>query len=366
MLLVMKKQGRPRVRVVVPAAVKDEVAARIKKENNARLRDRLRAVQMTFDGQHRYEDIARRVGRARSTIQLWIDRFIEGGIAGLLANKKAPGKASAMQTPKVQAELAAGLREGRWRTGPQLAVWLQQNHGIRLCATQMYYWLKKGGAVLKVPRPVHTKKDEAAAAAFKAGLFKALCDLALPAGSRVKVWVTDEARLGLNDPHRRCWALRGLRVVKPRQIEYEWCYVYSALDVVEGGSQFQLLPTVGLELTHGFLEQLVATDPTAFHVVIGDQAGFHFRPDDARVPERVRILPLPAYSPELNPVERLWDILKDAVCNRVYQGIEKLEDALCASLQSFIQDSQRVRSLVGDGWLHAQANATSRGFIPIL
>ena len=224
--------------------------------------------------------------------------------------------------------------------------------------------MKKAGAALKVPRPVHTKKDEAAAAAFKEGLFDALCALELPAGSRVKVWVTDEARVGLHDASRRCWALRGMRVVKPRQQEYEWSYVYGALEVVDGDSEFQLLPTVGLPLTHGFLKQIVASHPEAFHVVIGDQAGFHFRPGDERLPERVRIIPLPAYSPELNPVERLWDIVKDSLCNRVYKGIEALEDAACTALEPFIRNRQRVRSLVGDGWMHTQANATLTDFIP--
>ena len=80
----------------------------------------------------------------------------------------------------------------------------------------------------------------------------------------------------------------------------------------------------------------------------------------------IKHVTLPAYSPELNPVERLWDVIKDSLCNRVYKGIEALEDAACVALKLFIQDRQRVRSLVGDGWLHTQANATLTDFIPNL
>jgi len=58
--------------------------------------------------------------------------------------------------------------------------------------------------------------------------------------------------------------LRGVRVVKPRQLEYEWSYAYGALEVVDGDSGFQLLPTVGLPLTAGFLVQIAASDPEAF------------------------------------------------------------------------------------------------------
>lgn len=352
------KRGRPRIKISAPSEVKTELARRIKTERDALLRDRMRAVLLAFDGTRRYEDIARQLGRARSSVQLWLDAFIQGGVSGLLAREKAPGKASAMQAPEIQKAVAAGLREGRWRTGPQFAEWMRQTHGIELGATQVYYWLGKAAGVLKVPRPVHVKKDPAAAEAFKAHLFQNLCDLDLPAASRVKVWVLDEARIGLHERHRRCWGLRGVRVVKPCQQEYEWCYVYGALDVVEGGSQFQLMPTVGLDLTQAFLEQIAASDAQAQHVIIWDQAGFHHRAGDPRLPARVHVLPLPAYSPELNPPERLWDVIKDHLCNRVYHGIEALEDATCTALQPFIRNAARVLQVVGGGWLHLEANAS--------
>lgn len=352
------KRGRPRLKLTAPNEVKTELARLIKTERDALLRDRMRAVLLAFDGTRRYEDIARQLGRARSSVQLWLDAFVQGGIRVLLEREKQPGKASAMQKPAIQQAVAAGLREGRWRTGPQFAAWLHQTHGIKLCATQVYYWLGKAAGALKVPRPVHMKKDPVAAESFKAHLFGKLCDLGLPAGSRVKVWVLDEARLGLHEPHRRCWGLRGVRVVKPCQQEYQWCYVYGALEVLEGGSQFQVMPTVGLDLTHAFLEQIAASDPQAQHVIIWDQAGFHHRAGDPRLPPRVHVLPLPAYSPELNPPERLWDVIKDHLCNRVYQGIEALEDATCAALEPFIRNGSRVLQLIGDGWLRLAVNAS--------
>ena len=112
------KTGRPRIKISATDSVKAEIGRRIKKESNALLRDRLRAVQLAFDGTRRYEDIARQVGRARSSVQLWIETFSTEGLDGLVSRKKAPGKASALQEAAVQADIAQGLREGRWRTGP--------------------------------------------------------------------------------------------------------------------------------------------------------------------------------------------------------------------------------------------------------
>jgi transposase len=354
----MNKRGRPRLKLAVSEAQRAELIQGVRAERDALFRDRMRAVLLATEGTRRVVDIAAQVGRATSAVERWLDAFVKGGVTALRQRRRAPGRRSAMQRPAVQAELAAGLREGRWRTGPQLAAWLRETHGIGLRKTQWYYWLGKCGGALKVPRPVHTKKDAAAAAAFQAHLFERLVALNLPAGRRVRVWVQDEARIGLHDPPRRCWGLRGVRVVKPRQQEYEWCYVCGALEVVSGAAEFRLLPTVGLELTQGFLEQIAASDPDAHHVIIWDQAGFHFRPGDPRVPPRIHLLPLPPYSPELNPAEKLWDVLKDVLCNRVYAGIAALEQAACDALQPFLREAERVRALVGHGWLHLQANAS--------
>ena len=97
--------------------------------------------------------------------------------------------------------------------------------------------------------------------------------------------------------------------------------------------------------------------PGAHAVLLLDQAGWHGSAE-LLVPPNITLMPLPPRCPELNPVERLWDILKDELCNRVYDGICALEDAACQALQPFIREAHRVRSLVGDGWLHAQANAS--------
>ena len=62
------------------------------------------------------------------------------------------------------------------------------------------------------------------------------------------------------------------------------------------------LPTLSLQLSQLFLKQLVATEPEAIHVVIWDKAGFHLDDKHHQLPEQTRLLPLPAYCPELNPM----------------------------------------------------------------
>jgi len=132
------------------------------------------------------------------------------------------------------------------------------------------------------------------------------------------------------------------------------------LEAVEECVEFLHLPTVNLDCNQLFLEQLRSSDPQAHLVVIVDQVGFRLREGDALLTEGVHIVPLPPYSPELNPCERLWDVLKatEGFSNGLFESIENLRKALRPSLQRFWDDAQAVLSLIGRPWLQSQANAT--------
>jgi transposase len=136
----------------------------------------------------------------------------------------------------------------------------------------------------------------------------------------------------------------------------KWEYVYGALEVLEGDAQFRFMPSVNLDFSHDFLQQIAASDPWAEPVVIWDQAGFHPRAGNTGLPERIHLLPLPPYSPELNPIEGLWDQVQDVTCNQRYESLDALEETLTAALRPFWETPSRVLSLIHH-WLHAQANA---------
>jgi len=354
----MKKLGRPKLRLVLDEATHKDVDRRYEETTDVRERERLQAVRLAASGHYTYAEISRIVDRSTTTLQTWFDKLDAGGVDGLLERKTSDGRPSVMDDPKVQRALRRGLRKGRWMSEPQLADWLERRYGIRLKPRCLYYWLGKLAGALKVPRPVHIKKDKAAAAGFKEHLVEKLKALKLPEGRRVRVWVADECRYGLHSFTRRCWGLRGVRVVKRVQQKYQWGYVYGALEVVEGGAQFRFMPSVNLDFSRDFLAQLAASDPDAGHVVIWDGAGFHHKPGDGRLPEHIHLVPLPAYSPELSPAEKVWDIIKDPIANKVFKTLDAIENTLTSALRPFWEDCRRVLGVVGDGWLHAQANAS--------
>jgi len=350
--------ARKRTKLTMSAKDLAQIKQAIRSASDPRDKERLQVVLWATSGQHSLEALAQLAGRARSTIQIWLEDFTEGGLNQLLERETPPGSASPVAEPKIQEQLQAGLKAGRWRTAGQVAAWLKKDHGIERAAKSLYYWLGKAGGALRVPRPCHVQQDPAATAAFRAELEANLEKLNLPKDRAVKIWVADESRFGLHTQSRRCWALRGQRVVLAREQRYEWEYVYGAVEVVEGLAQFRYVPGVSLELSRGFLQQIAQSDPQAEHVVIWDQAGFHPRPGDVALPARIHLLPLPPYSPELNPVEGLWDQTQDVTCNRHFTDLEQLEEVLTQALRPFWETTARVLSLVHH-WLHDQANATA-------
>jgi transposase len=80
------------------------------------------------------------------------------------------------------------------------------------------------------------------------------------------------------------------------------------------------------------------------HVAIDDGAGFHHSNSVCELPKNLRIITLPAYSPELNPVEKFWDIVKDTICNTAWPTLETLEGKITVNLRTYWDDASRVLS----------------------
>lgn len=155
----------------------------------------------------------------------------------------------------------------------------------------------------------------------------------------VEVWAQDEARIGLVPIVRRVWAPRGERPIAVGRRRYEWIYVYAFVHPTTGRVEWLLLPTVNTELFELALKafaEAVGAGPQRHVVIVVDQAGWHMS-QRLRIPDGIHLFPLPAYSPELQPSERLWPLLREAVANKDPADIDALEELLvhrCRELRS--------------------------------
>lgn len=321
-------------------------------------RQRLLVLRLVAQHELNAERIAAAAGVNRSTVFRYLDKFQAGGVARLL-HRDYPGGKEATLAGTDQIAFVEQLRLGKFRRAKEAQAWIKQRTNRALALSSVYTLLGKAGGVLKVPRKTHAKKDAAKTEAFKTELPARLdAATAEAAGRPVRLWVLDEHRYGLLPVIRRCWALKGVRVHVPYATRYQWGYLHEALEV-DGENRVELLftPAIDLDIHALFLAQIGQSDPAALHVVIQDQAGFHLRSGDSRIPANVRLVPLPAYSPELNPVEKLGDLVKDAICNRLFTDLRTLETAILAELEPLRTSGTRVAQLIGAGWLLDQANA---------
>lgn len=300
--------------------------------------------------------IAKVAGVSRKSVFNYRDALTRGGVPELLRREWAGARTPAVRGA-VADEFIERLEAGQFRQARDAQAWIKKRTRRTLSVSGALKVLRRLGGKLKVPRKSHAKKDPVKAAKFKVELPARLSAVAGPAPAQpVRVWVLDEHRYGLLPVIRRVWGRRGVRVHAPYATRYQWGYLHEALEV-DGAHAVELLftPAVDRDIHALFLQQIADSDPSALHVVIADQAGFHLPEDDVRLPVNLRLLPLPPYCPELNPVERFGGLLKAAVANRLYPTLRRLEDHLAAAARPWSTPAA-VSSLIHT-WLADQVNA---------
>lgn len=338
-----------------------QVVDQYKSEKIGWKKERLLAVKLLLETQKSYKEVADIMGRSRSQVQLWAKAFQDGGLKVLLVKGASCGRTSRL-TSEAKEKMVEKLKEGSFRTARQFQGWLKEEFQIELSESSVYYHLGKLGGRLKVPRPSHEKKDAVKEQEFRETLAEKLAELGLPREQDVSLWVYDEMRYGLHPLLRRMWSLIGERVIAPVNRRFKWGYLFGAIEVSEGQAASEFLFTDGLakDFDRAFLEQISKSDPNKIHVVIGDGAGFHHKEDqehDTPLPENVKVITLPAYSPELNPMEKYWDIIKDVICTKCWENMEKLEDAIEGVLKDWWHKEDGFGSLFRNSYLRSELNA---------
>jgi len=139
----------------------------------------------------------------------------------------------------------------------------------------------------------------------------------------------DEARFGLRSSTMRIWAERGKPLRVKVQQGFKNFYGYSAVCPFDGRNFSLVMPGVDTENFNAYLGKLGEYFRERKIILIMDQAGWH-KSKELVIPENIQFLFLPPYSPELNPVEKLWEWMKkECVHNFFYDLLTDLSDAVC-------------------------------------
>lgn len=157
----------------------------------------------------------------------------------------------------------------------------------------------------------------------------------------------DEGCFGRISRAKRCWTPLKMRPLVPAQVVREYTYAYAAVAPALGQMISLILPEASTAMMNLFLEEVSQTFSNHFIVMQVDGAGWH-RANELVIPENIRLIQQPPYSPELNPVEHIWDELREKYFhNRVFPSLKELIDILCQGLNDLIADPDRLCSLTG-------------------
>ena len=171
----------------------------------------------------------------------------------------------------------------------------------------------------------------------------------------IELWWQDEARIGQQGSLTYVWADKGSRPRAPRDQRYDWAYLFGAVCPTRGVGAALVLPSVNIAAMNLHLAEIsILVAPGAHAVITLDGAGWHQSGGKLKLPDNISLLALPPYSPELNPVENIWQFLRqNYLANRVFDTYAAIVDACCDAWHALVTAPDTIRSIAYRKWAEA-------------
>jgi transposase len=169
----------------------------------------------------------------------------------------------------------------------------------------------------------------------------------------VEIWFQDEARIGQKNGMVRQWARRGSRPRQPADQRYDSAYLFGAICPARGTGAGLAMPYADTEAMQLHLDEISRTVARGAHaVLLLDRAGWHTT-SNLNIPKNMTLIFLPSRAPELNPVENVWQYLRQAwLSNRVFDTYEAIIEAACEAWNRLMDQPQAITSIGMRDWAH--------------
>ncbi len=176
--------------------------------------------------------------------------------------------------------------------------------------------------------------------------------LSTTASTPIEVWFQDEARVGQKGTHAYIWSAIGSRPLMVRDNRHDSAYIFGAICPARAVGAAVLMPVANAEAMNEHLKEIsTQIAPGAHAVLVCDGAGWHQRGKQLVVPDNISLLSLPPYSPELNPMENVWDYLRqNRLCAQVWDTYDDILEACKNAWNWLIDDPDRIRSIGARDW----------------
>jgi transposase len=322
-----------------------ELFSLMKQYQPSRHRTRVQALYLLKSG--KADSIAQTsqlLGYSRKTVQRWLSQYQREGLQGLLTIRHGGGRPAGIPL-WAQTKLKTRLNQPRgFASYGEIVTWLASQCAVRVPYWVVYHWVRqRWKAKLKTARPSHAQQDPEAVAAFPERLsWKLRSVVRIAPDLHIRYWVEDESRFGLKPIYRRRITAHGVPPIALQQWRFEWVWLYGFVEPLTGESFFWEYS----RLDHQCFGDVLAAfareydNPDDMHIIQLDQSAVH-RAADLEIPPNVAFYFQPPYSPELNPIEQLWSLLKGRLSNRLWFDLDELQQALSYQLRQFTRDALR-------------------------
>lgn len=316
-------------------------------ERERRGADRIKAILLLDKGMS-YAEVSRILLLDDETIRRYEARYRWGGVRGLLEEdyKGSEGKLLYLQ----EEELKRHLSEKTYLTTEPIVEYVFERYGVRYSMSGMQALLHRLGFVYKKAKGVPGKANR-----FKQEVFlETYAELKAKKGLKDRIYFLDGVHPQHNTLLSYGWILKGTdcevktntgrkRLNLSGALELESCeVVIRSEEALNGRATIELFKT--LEAKHPEAETIY---------VISDNASYYQSQEVLVYLEtsRVKRIPLPTYSPNLNPIERLWKFFKKKVLyNRYYEKFPEFKKACLDFFETLDQHKPELRSLLTENF----------------
>lgn len=143
----------------------------------------------------------------------------------------------------------------------------------------------------------------------------------------VNLYFQDESRFGLMTKQKRVLVSKGVKPIGKYQYSYKWLWLWGCFSPITGEDFYWETPVVSNAIFEQFLEDFSKQNPKELKVMVIDNAGFHAC-QNINIPENIKLIRIPPYTPELNPAEKVWQWMKDRVAMKIFDSIQILQQRI--------------------------------------
>ena len=309
---------------------------------------RLNAIHLLLVGAP-YDVVLRNSRVKERTFRLWISRFNEQGIDGLIYRPYS-GRPRKLSPEQVREDILPliddpGLADQTHWTATKLCGWLQQERDLDLSYRTLVRYLHENDYARRIPRPMPEPPDreswEDRREAFAFHLLELLDD------PEAEVFFGDEAGFEGDPRPRQKWVKRGSRPTQGYYGGHVRQNVIGAVEPQSGQLVSLIVSHCNTDVFQVFLDTMaeeVRSRPNKTVYLVLDNASWH---KTKRLNwHHIRPVYLPPYSPDFNPIERLWQHLKSHyLAGFLTNNGETLRDKICLSIQALLETPKTIKSV---------------------